>query len=256
MILYQDLNSFVPYNCQIDIYEDFYYVQHFHRDYELIYVIDGSVEITVEDKTFTLNCGEYALILQDQIHGFETPVTSRVWVCVFSSDYVKEFHKLIGEKISNESKFLPDAVEHSLLLKILINGEPDRLTLCAGLTLVCSIFMRNVELVDGRESYDKNILHRMLKYISKHFTEDISLSKMSEELGYEEHYLSRCFHSKFGKNFKHFINEYRVNYAKHLLVSENKMTMTEIAYTSGFQSLRSFNRAFVDIEGVSPRTFR
>lgn len=256
MILYQDSNSTVPYNCSITVYNNFHFVQHFHRDYELIYVIEGAVEITVEERTFTLHSGKFALILQNQIHGFETLKHSKVWVCVFAAEYVNEFHKLIGNKISDENIFYPDDTEKELLLRKLIFGDSDRLGKCAYLTLACSVFMKQVRLTDGREDYDKNLLHRMIGYVSNHFTENISLAKISEDLGYEEHYLSRCFHSKFGKNFKHFINEYRVNYAKHLLSSERKMTTAEIAYASGFQSLRSFNRAFLDIEGVSPRNFR
>lgn len=94
----------------------------------------------------------------------------------------------------------------------------------------------------------------MLSYITEHFKEDVTLSGMAQSLGYEEHYLSRLFHSFFGMNFKQFVNEYRVNYAESLLSDTGKNCgITEIAYACGFQSVRNFNRAYKRITGHSPR---
>ena len=96
----------------------------------------------------------------------------------------------------------------------------------------------------------------MLLYISEHYRENITLESMARELGYESHYISRCFHTHLSKNFKEFVNEYRIHYAKHLISSPERMTMTEIAFLSGFQSVRNFNRVYKSIEGTEPRRHR
>lgn len=255
MIVYQDDNSSIPYNFQKNLYEDFRYVQHFHRDYELVYVMEGTLNVTVENRSFLLQEDSFALILQDQIHSFETDGYSKVCVCVFASEYVNEFQKLAALKTSSENRFALQGVDAEFVKSKLIFGESDRLGLCACLTFVCSEFLKQVELLNTKKEYDRDILHRMLLYITEHYKENISLKTMAEALGYEEHYLSRCFHSRLGKNFKSFVNEYRLNYAKYLLSNEKDMSVTEVAYASGFQTVRNFNRVFIAEEKVSPKKY-
>ena len=76
---------------------------------------------------------------------------------------------------------------------------------------------------------------------------------MAQSLGYEEHFISRRFNNFFHKNFKQFINERRIHSAKYLLaVKDSELTMTDIAYQCGFQSVRNFNRVFRNIMGYPP----
>ena len=72
-------------------------------------------------------------------------------------------------------------------------------------------------------------------------------------MGYEEHYLSRCFHNCFAMNFKQFVNEYRIQFARRLLEQQPPLPITEIAYMSGFGSVRNFNRVYRAIVGTEPR---
>ena len=56
-------------------------------------------------------------------------------------------------------------------------------------------------------------------------------------------------------NFTDYINVYRFNAACAML-TETDMSMTDIAYESGFQSIRSFNSIFKKLSGVTPREYR
>lgn len=100
-----------------------------------------------------------------------------------------------------------------------------------------------------------DIIHLMLRYISEHFRENITLGEMAETFGYEAHYLSRVFSSSVNINLRKYINQYRVDYAKYLL-SETEQSITDVAMNSGFQSIRNFNRVFSEFEGISPQVFR
>ena len=126
--------------------------------------------------------------------------------------------------------------------------------LAACFNLVCSQFEKNVSLIE-RITLPTDLPARLLAFISEHYTEKISLSDVSLRLGYEYHYLSRCFNSCFGMSFRKCLNRYRLNHAKELLVS-TEAEISEIALESGFQSIRSFNDEFVNDMGKSPRAFR
>ena len=100
-------------------------------------------------------------------------------------------------------------------------------------------------------------MHKMLSFITEHYTENITLTSMAEHLGYEPHYLSRCFHRAFDKNFKEFVNEYRIARASELLnKADGDISITDIAYQSGFQSVRSFNRVYKNSLGKEPRRIK
>jgi AraC-like DNA-binding protein len=74
---------------------------------------------------------------------------------------------------------------------------------------------------------------------------------MAEEMGYDHHYLSRAFHEMFHMNFRDFVNQYRINYANELLMQGGR-SITEVAFESGFQSVRSFNDVYKKMTGSVP----
>lgn len=255
MIVYQTENSSKPYNCDVTYYDDFSYIAHLHKDLELVYVVEGAVDMTVENRSSRLTSGDFALILPSQIHRYETAVHSKAIVAVFAEDYVPEFQKAIKKKTAEENRFRMEDGDRELLLRKLRTPAPSRILLSACFSLACAAFLESVPLTSAEgEAKSTLLLHRILFYISEHYRENITLEGMARSLGYESHYISRCFHLYLGKNFKQFVNEYRINYAKHLIaVSSDRMSMTEIAFASGFQSVRNFNRVYKNIEGIEPR---
>jgi AraC-like DNA-binding protein len=87
---------------------------------------------------------------------------------------------------------------------------------------------------------------------------DLSIQDVSSELGISRHYLTQVINGLLGKNFYTFINEYRVEVVKKLLVSDeySKYTLTSIAYEAGFNSKSSFNSIFKKATGMTPSQFR
>lgn len=258
MIIYQRENSSKPYNCDITYYHDFSYVTHLHKDFELVYVARGAVRMTVESRVTVLTEGDFALILPSQIHSYATDHSSEALVAVFAEEYVPEFCRAISKKTAETNVFRMNEDDRAFFLRRIasVGGEPHRrILLSAVLSLACAAFLNEVPLVPSEgESKSNLLLHRILFYVSEHYRENITLEGMARALGYESHYISRCFHTHLAKNFKQFVNEYRINYAKHLIASSGGlMTMTEIAFASGFQSVRNFNRVYRSVEGVEPR---
>jgi AraC-like DNA-binding protein len=86
--------------------------------------------------------------------------------------------------------------------------------------------------------------------------EDLSLSSLARELAIEPYQLSRIVNENFNKNFKNFINEYRIEEAKKLLLAEKDRTITSVAYAVGFNSTTVFYEWFNRITGIAPKKFR
>lgn len=82
----------------------------------------------------------------------------------------------------------------------------------------------------------------------------LRLSELAMLLGTNRTYLSQYFNQNCESTFYDFVNDYRIHHAKLLLHSTDD-TLETIAMNSGFNSLSTFRRAFVQREGMSPIEF-
>ncbi|NRA91510.1 MAG: AraC family transcriptional regulator, partial [Psychroserpens sp.] len=91
-------------------------------------------------------------------------------------------------------------------------------------------------------------------YLDKYLT----IHQFSKSLGSNSKYVSKVLNSEFDQNFATFINFYRIEKAKELLVSEtsSKYTIETISENVGFHSKSAFNKAFKTIVGETPSAFK
>ncbi len=99
------------------------------------------------------------------------------------------------------------------------------------------------------------IYRRVTEYISLHFRDNIMLQEIADYVNMNGSALCRHFKSKAGKSIFNYLLEYRINYAKQLLSSNNTL-ISEIAYNSGFSSIPNFNVQFKKVTGLSPSQYR
>ena len=112
-----------------------------------------------------------------------------------------------------------------------------------------------------KEKDARKFLNQLLNYMekSKPFLDvDLTIHDVSKALDISRHYLTQVINGLLGKNFYTFINEYRLEEVKKLLVDEeySKFTLTAIAYEAGFSSKSSFNSVFKNSTGMTPTQFR
>jgi AraC-like DNA-binding protein len=87
---------------------------------------------------------------------------------------------------------------------------------------------------------------------------NLSLTSLAKMINTNSNYLSKGINYYYNKNFTDFINEFRVATAKSLITS-SKMdfyTLEGIAKESGFNSISTFNRAFLKVEGTTPSQYK
>ena len=81
-----------------------------------------------------------------------------------------------------------------------------------------------------------------------------SIDKLAELVQSNQNYISQVINANLKKNFRSFLNEYRIREAQRLLSESDaiKYTVEFVATTVGFKSLSTFRETFKDITGVSP----
>ena len=92
-------------------------------------------------------------------------------------------------------------------------------------------------------------------FIVDHRMDDINLADVARATHVSTFYLCKIFKKATGLTFVEYRNRLRIESAKKMLLNPN-LTVSEVAYTVGFQSLTQFNRLFRRIVGSSPTRFR
>ena len=254
MIFHQPENSVTGNNFNIVIH-DVKFDFHFHKNMELIYIVKGTVDCIVNNKKETLSEGDFGLCLPNEIHSYIPSCGSSYWVCVFSEDFVRTFIPHIKDKTGDSFRFECENTVRTYVEEKLIKQEnPSLLTLKSCLYAICEQYIKNVKLTDTDKSKLQN-MYIIIDFVEKNYTDDIKLSDIANILGYDYHYVSRFFHSMFRMSFKNFLTTYRVEKAVELLTKTDKK-MIDIAYESGFQSVRSFNNSFKKHLGISPGKYK
>lgn len=216
---------------------------HFHTSPEFIYVINGSITATVDDITDMLYPGDFCLVLPNQVHAYYPAPDTQWYGVVFSIDYVSQFDLETQGKVANKFKFKCSDVVTDFFKKTLMpDGSRDYYQYCSVLNAICGEFMRSVTLSDAEHSVVENRI-KIIEFMRENYVNNISFKDIAELLGYEYHYASRYFNNIFSTSFKDLLNLYRLNHAKNL-VTHTQKSFTDIAYESGFQSLKHFNDLF------------
>ena len=132
-------------------------------------------------------------------------------------------------------------------------NTPERYILKSCLYAACNEFLKKAHLEDA--GTDGDMVSEILKYLSESFSKDITMKELAKELGYEYHYFSRIFHKNFDMNFRQLLNIFKMSSAIEAIMTGTK-SITEIAFDTGFASIRNFNRVFLKHTGYTPLIYR
>jgi len=97
-------------------------------------------------------------------------------------------------------------------------------------------------------------MHRIHQFVEMNFQKPIDTQQIADEVNLTLPAFCRYFKKATKLTYTDFVNQYRVQYAKKLLIQDKNVT--ETCFECGFESLSYFNRIFKKFAGVSPSAFR
>ncbi len=251
-MFYQSQNSIENDVLKIESGVDFTFPSHLHNSFEMIFVTDGEMTVTVENKDYSLHKDDALLIFPHQIHSLHTAKKSRHWLCIFSPQFVRAFSSVYHHKIPVDNRFSSHSCSYELLTGL--QNNDDILSIKGILYLLCSDFNRTATYVN-RAGNSNEILMKIFNFVEKNYQTDASLTALSSQLSYSPVYLSRFFKQWVNISYTEYVIRYRVNEAAYQ-IQNSQDKLLDIAYTCGFSSLRSFNRCFKDIMRTTPSEYR
>ena len=136
--------------------------------------------------------------------------------------------------------------------------------------LIFFLFKKNRDVIfkETQEKYaDKRIDDDEAKHLLSQLTKlmqekhlykdtDVKLQKVASQMHISGHKLSQLLNDNLGKNFNTFVNDFRVEEAKKLLIGNQKLTLEAIGYESGFSSKSNFYNTFKKSVGMTPSEYQ
>ncbi len=136
-----------------------------------------------------------------------------------------------------------------------------KMSIMARLYDIMTLLVRNIPMVRCTEeelSHTISRLGRLEKvflYVESSYNKKITLDKIADIAGYSSFHFTRFFKSTTGMTFITYLNNFRI-YQATVLLDETEEMITEIAYSVGFESVKTFNRVFKELKGCSPTAYR
>ena len=230
---------------KIESYADLTFPLHLHQCFELIYVDQGRMTVTVDRQAFELETGQSILIYPHQVHSLSCD-HSRVTILIFSPLFVPD---LPTDHLPLCPVFLLDESQITQL------KTTEQSTRRKGLLYLIHADLETQTEFSPHTPRQTNLLERIFLHVDSHYTDSLSLSGLAKALGYDPSYLSRYFKKQVGYSFSEYLTAYRLSHACHRLKTTD-CTVLDCAMSAGFTGLRNFNLCFRKQYGLSPSAYR
>ncbi|MBR4295994.1 MAG: AraC family transcriptional regulator [Clostridia bacterium] len=236
---------------------------HMHAQIEFFLLLEGEMSISVDSVGYKMSEGDLCLVFPNQIHAYRPTKKERYMLVIMDSDIVPEIKDVFKNRIPKSSVIRRENLPEEILplmrkmeeLKLGDKGgEYKEILLKSALLSFFGEVFQKLDFVDTK-SVNSNTLKKVVDFCSDNFASDLSLDILEENLHISKYYISHLFSMKLKVKFNDYINSLRITEACGQLLQTDQ-TITEISQNVGFNTLRTFNRAFARRMGMSPSEYR
>ncbi len=239
--------------------------RHWHAEIEFVYVVRGKLQIEITDNLYEVAEGQFIIVSPDTLHDFvSTEPGSLIWVArIYLTDILtcvafdKNFsdvyqNSIIVNATDKMKKIMSELVfaDYGVFNKCYAVLKATELTVEILNNKACIKKYIHVEMVENSATIVK-----MQYFIESSLHKDITLSMVADYLGFSPSYCSKYIKKKTNQNFLDYVSSIRMREAETLLRTSD-MSITDISYNTGFNSIQSFNRIFKKFRGVTPTEYR
>lgn len=250
---------------------------HWHNYIELLYVIDGSAIISIENDEFDVSHNDFIIINSQLTHAssitkntsfeilviqFEPNVLYTSYNSLFESKYIIPFLKneIIYPKLIKLN-------EHSKLKELLTEiledftnkGMGYEFNIKGNIYKIFSYLLMNVFKTDLQEFETKTQqllrLKDLFEYVENNFSNELPINWAAKFVCMSYYYFCHFFKIVTGKTYIEYLNFVRLEEAS-MLLENSAHSIIRISSMCGFSSINYFNRLFKKEKGISPTTYR
>ena len=252
------------------IWEVNYVPAHFHKHFEILCIMEGSVILTVDGERRKLEKGDAVYISPNVIHSYERCGDCVRFITCFEPECMGTFGEMMLKNKPEHPfisactmyKLFPDLLEYLQQLRngyvhYRRSGELDGeyvSYLSRHYDFVTSLL--SVTGIKKFETDKKDHYNEALRICCERFSEEkFNAAALAKELNMSESSVHKLFAKNMHMNFKSYITDLRMSKACEYL-RHTDMTISDIALYVGYGSIRTFNRVFAEVNNVAPGTYR
>lgn len=239
---------------------------HWHKEIEILFLLSGELQITVDDAEYILKTGDIVLINSNQIHSIKGN-NDLTYVLQFIPEVIskiygnEELHQFnlntVGSDFEEESVDELKSILAKIGIELSKRREGYKFYLWAHVyELVGHIFRHcTYEVIKNDiRADDLRKISSIINYITDNHEKYLSIKMIADALNMNDLTLSKFFKEKTGLSILFYLQIVRITHAKSLLKSDT--SIIDIAQECGFYSLPTFYRTFKKITGISPNEFK
>ncbi len=247
---------------------------HFHNEFELNLITNFKGKRTVGDSLVNINGSDLVLLGPELKHYWKTSETisnTNVITLQFQKHFLSS--EIMSYSVSKDIKKMLElsklglAFSHptkekvtTLLLKLENNNTFKSLLIFLEILHILSISkdyttLSNPPSANYNQIRESRRISLITNYIEKYYENDIKLKNIAELVNMSESAFSHYFKKRTNLSFTNYLQNYRLGMVTKFL-TETNMSINEICYKSGFNSLSNFNRLFKRKYNMSPKEFK
>ena len=237
------------------------YTSHLHYHIELALVTEGKTRVTIDNSVYDVEAGDIIIVFPNQVHRFDTIEREKYILLIVNPDIISELTRMFTSFLPQNNLIKGGALCEDLwylaskISDEYYGNESFREEILRGYLLAFfGRILQKMQLKDI-ESKESNVLGLILNYCINNYDKNISLDILEKELHISKYYISHTMSNKLHMGFNDYINSIRVSNACKYLKKTDK-SITEISDLVGFNTMRTFNRAFQKQMNMTPSEYR
>jgi len=238
---------------------------HYHRHIEFLIVTEGELKLEIEGRTKILKVGDCAFIFPYVLHSYKVEGNPVRFCATMEPECLGEFGKIMLDYhpktpfISGKAlkKAIPDIQRLMDLLVIEYGRATDPAYNMQQLSHLIHIFSTIIGITGLVKASNKHSLYNdAIKLCCESFAhEGFDTKILAEKLNISESRLRQIFSENMQISPKKYISLLRIEHAQSMLTNTS-LPITELSGHCGYGSIRTFNREFASVCGISPSRFR
>lgn len=262
---------------------------HWHKEWELIHVLDGTFTVHADNMIYTAHKGDTLLIRDGMLHGgtpencvygcflfdlhglfrnldmvkkYLRPIYRRQLLpdIFFSADTAPEIRKIVSELTECFHARQNIGQHNGKSTAISDDTNPLELIVISSISRLFSYILQNraysmspKEAMDDTHKID--LIKTVLEYIELHYASPISLEELAGVSGLNPKYFCRFFRSITHQTPMGYVNMYRIEKAAQML-QNTRLPITDICMECGFNDSSNFIKVFRKYKGTTPNHYR
>lgn len=247
---------------------------HYHKQLELLLVLDGELEVNLEDNSHFLFPGDVMIIGEYELHRDRCGKGLNYIVLQFDLDhffdhgsipYMRHFSET-HTPLSQANYIFQEnpgvKAEVGACIQKILKEKSDKET---GYELAISILIKQILLLllrsDTRQtlsqgdSFDKLRLKPVLDYVEAHLNDRIQVEEVCRIANMSYYYFVKFFKKSIGMSFTEYVNYRKVKWAERILLTKD-LSISEVGERIGMPNMAHFYKMFKKYNDCSPKQFQ